>query len=164
VLIFSISYALRLICNLSFFNFKNVISDYIIINHYNHMKTPILICILIALVACAVDISMYRNHIAARNFTPLVKNPLIDIPLQDLPKNYWWGNVNNTNYLTFQRNQHIPIYCGSCWAFAVTSSLSDRIKIKRKAQWPDINLSPQILISCMDNNNGCDGGDTTLAY
>jgi len=26
--------------------------------------------------------------------------------------------------------------------------LSDRIKIARNAAWPDINLSPQVLISC----------------
>ena len=35
-------------------------------------------------------------------------------------------------------------YCGSCWAQAATSSLSDRIKIARKAAWPDINIAPQV--------------------
>jgi len=68
--------------------------------------------------------------------------------LKDLPKNYWWGNINGKNMLTYQRNQHIPQYCGSCWAFAATSALGDRIKIRRKAAWPDINISPQVLISC----------------
>ncbi len=91
---------------------------------------------------------MYRTHKPYHNFKPLVKNPLPQIPLNDLPTKFWWGNVNGVNYLTYQRNQHIPTYCGSCWAFAVTSALSDRIKIRRKAQWPDINLSPQVLISC----------------
>jgi cathepsin X len=86
------------------------------------------------------------------------------ISLNDLPLNFWWGNVNGTNYLTYQRNQHIPIYCGSCWAFASTSALSDRIKIKRQAKWPDINLSPQVIISCVSKGNGCDGGDTRDSY
>ena len=36
-------------------------------------------------------------------------------------------------------------YCGSCWAQAATSSLSDRIKIARKAAWPDINIAPQVF-------------------
>lgn len=83
---------------------------------------------------------------------------------EDLPKNYWWGNINGTNYLTLQRNQHIPQYCGSCWAFAVTSSLSDRIKIMRNASWPDINLAPQVLLSCDFANRGCSGGNPPLAY
>lgn len=87
-----------------------------------------------------------------------------NIKIKELPLNFWWGNVSNKNFLTFQRNQHIPIYCGSCWAHAVTSSLSDRIKIMRNASWPDINLSPQILISCDYKNDGCDGGDPRTAY
>lgn len=85
-------------------------------------------------------------------------------PLVDLPANFFWGNVNGTNFLTYQRNQHIPIYCGSCWAFASTSALSDRIKIARKAQWPDINLAPQVLISCELPDEGCHGGDARTAY
>jgi cathepsin X len=82
----------------------------------------------------------------------------------DLPANHFWGNVDNVNYLTFQRNQHIPIYCGSCWAFAATSAFSDRIKIIRKARWPDINISPQVLISCEMKDHGCSGGDAKTAY
>lgn len=34
----------------------------------------------------------------------------------------------------------------------------------RKAQWPDINLAPQILISCDEMDRGCDGGDPKNAY
>jgi len=78
------------------------------------------------------------------------------------PEEWFWGNVDGVNYLTQTKNQHIPQYCGSCWAQAATSSLSDRIKIARKAAWPDINIAPQVLISCgpMD---GCHGGDAGVA-
>jgi cathepsin X len=110
---------------------------------------------LLLVAATCFDASMYRNHIHNPNFKPNVREPLPLTPKTDLPSNYFWGNVSGTNYLTFQRNQHIPIYCGSCWAFASSSALSDRIKIARNAQWPDINLSPQVLISCENPDLGC---------
>jgi len=122
---------------------------------FNMIKTPI-ICILLV-------VSLAR-FIPATDYKPKVLNPLPKLPLSDIPSTFWWGNVNGTNYMTVQRNQHIPIYCGSCWAFAATSAMSDRIKIARKAQWPDINISPQILISCDDSDHGCGGGDPRRAY
>jgi len=47
--------------------------------------------------------------------------------------------------ITHQINQHIPQYCGSCWAHATASSLADRVKIARKCQGDDINLSIQYV-------------------
>lgn len=81
-----------------------------------------------------------------------------------LPDNFDWGNVDGVNFLTNIRQQHNPQYCGSCWAHAATSSLSDRIKIARNAAWPDINLSPQVLISCEQQDLGCHGGSSYLSY
>merc|ERR1712038_269714 len=84
------------------------------------------------------------------------------LPQAPPPPSFHWGDVEGVNYLTQAKNQHIPQYCGSCWAQAATSSLSDRIKIARKAAWPDVNIAPQVLISCgpMD---GCHGGDAGVA-
>ena len=70
---------------------------------------------------------------------PRIRKPLEDV---ELPKQWLWNNIEGVNYLTNIRNQHVPQYCGSCWAHAATSALSDRIKIARKAAWPDINISP----------------------
>lgn len=80
-----------------------------------------------------------------------------------LPTNWQWSDVNGTNYLTNVRNQHVPQYCGSCWAHAATSSFSDRIKIMRNAAWPDINIAPQVLISCSPSF-GCHGGNAINSY
>ena len=93
-----------------------------------------------------------------------ISSPLTQQPLADLPSSLFWGNVSGTNYLTVSRNQHIPEYCGSCWAFSATSALSDRFKILRKAQWPDINISPQVLLSCDKTDYGCNGGYPVVAY
>ena len=84
-------------------------------------------------------------------------------PVADLPETHIWNNVDGVNYPTNLRNQHVPQYCGSCWAHAATSALSDRIKITRKAAWPDINIAPQVLISC-SQDDGCHGGEAYNAF
>jgi len=47
---------------------------------------------------------------------------------------------------------------------SATSALSDRIKIMRKAQFPTVNLAPQVIISCVTAYNGCSGGDQPSLY
>ena len=69
----------------------------------------------------------------------VVKSKLADVTP---PEQWIWNDISGVNYLTNMKNQHIPQYCGSCWAQAATSVVSDRIKIARKAQWPDVNISP----------------------
>lgn len=93
---------------------------------------------------------------------PLIKDPLV--PVNDLPSQWEWNNVDGKNLVTNIRNQHIPQYCGSCWAHAATSALSDRIKIARNAAWPDVNISPQVLISCEMKDQGCHGGEAYNAF
>jgi len=82
---------------------------------------------------------------------------------ETMPQSFVWSNVNGVNYLTKNLNQHIPVYCGSCWAHGSISSLADRIKIMRKAAWPDINLSIQFLLNCQMGGS-CNGGDHLATY
>ncbi|KAH8046820.1 transferase [Aureococcus anophagefferens] len=76
---------------------------------------------------------------------------------EDLPAEFTWGNVSGVSYLTMSRNQHIPQYCGSCWAHGSVSALADRVKIARKAQGADINPSVQHILNCQGGGT-CHGG------
>ena len=84
--------------------------------------------------------------------------------LESLPDQWLWNDVRGSNLITTIRQQHIPQYCGSCWAQAAASSLSDRIKIARAGAWPEINIAPQVLISCEDMDDGCHGGYSLNAF
>jgi len=54
--------------------------------------------------------------------------------------------------------------CGSCWAFGTSESLSDRLYIASNGSI-DVQLSPQILVSCdWEGNDGCNGGVPQLAW
>merc|ERR1711935_1140000 len=92
-------------------------------------------------------------------------NPLPQdyIATEDLPTNFTWGDVDGVNYLTKSLNQHIPQYCGSCWAHGSVSALGDRIKIARKGKGIDINLSVQHMLNC-GGVGSCYGGSVDGPY
>jgi len=82
---------------------------------------------------------------------------------EEVPKSLNWCNKDGVNYCTKSLNQHLPQYCGSCWAHGAVSALGDRIKIARKGKGIDINLSVQHILNC-GNVGSCYGGSVTGAY
>jgi len=84
-------------------------------------------------------------------------------PQEGYPSDFNWCNKDGVNYCTQSLNQHIPQYCGSCWAHGSVSALGDRIKIARKAAAPDVQLSVQHILNCA-NVGSCHGGTVPGPY
>jgi len=103
----------------------------------------------------------WRHHLSA-----LKKAPGSALDDDDkMPPSWTWQDVNGTSFVTPSRNQHLPQYCGSCWAFAATSALSDRVKIARGARDGDVQLSVQHVLNCANDVAGnCQGGSAGGVY
>ncbi len=101
------------------------------------------------------------------------------IKLDNLPKNFDWRNVTSHNfypqlmpgnYVVPVRNQHIPEYCGSCFAFASVQTLGDRFNImkalqnKGNNQFSKVELSIQDVLNCIPGMTCFSGGDSYMVY
>jgi len=79
------------------------------------------------------------------------------------PGSFTWCDKDGKSYCTMSRNQHIPQYCGSCWAHGAVSALGDRVKIARGGQGVDVNLAVQHVLNC-GNVGSCHGGSVDGTY
>jgi cathepsin X len=97
-----------------------------------------------------------------------IPRPQDYVNTEDLPDAWDWCEKG---MCTKSLNQHIPQYCGSCWAHGAISALSDRIKIARKGDLGpkvpnagiDVNLAVQHVLNC-GNAGSCHGGSGAAVY
>jgi len=84
--------------------------------------------------------------------------------LESVPETVDWRNMNGVNYMSWNKNQHIPRYCGSCWAQATTSALADRFNIMNGLSTSSpVGLNAQVVVNC-ESGGSCNGGDPALVY
>jgi cathepsin X len=124
------------------------------------LRTTLLFSILLS-VSTATELLFPGDEELGHVVSPL---PYTYISESELPKSFFWGNRSGTSYLTHSLNQHIPQYCGSCWAHSSMSALADRIKIARNATGNEISLSIQWLLNCASDAGSCQGGSAKRAY
>jgi len=128
------------------------------LGHGGHSLASITVCLPHSLFLSSPQI---REDAVLNDYTsPL---PHTYLGAETLPDSFNWGDVNGVSYLTHSLNQHIPQYCGSCWAHGAVSALADRIKIARLGQGDDINLSIQYILNCGDAGS-CHGGYHVTTY
>lgn len=86
------------------------------------------------------------------------------ISADELPAVVDWRNMNGVNYVSWNKNQHIPQYCGSCWAQGTTSAIADRFNILNNAMASSpIGLDAQVVVNCQAGGS-CDGGNPAQVY
>eukprot|EP00762_Andalucia_godoyi_P005465 ANDGO_08399.mRNA.1 Cathepsin C len=134
------------------------------------MRAAVLLCVVATLVVCTVSsVAGRRSEVVSRRLpgAPLevIVTPLPHqvLSVADVPSAWDWRNASlsgttQTNWVTPSINQHIPQYCGSCWLHASVSAFSDRLKIARRADFPEIAISRQTLLDCPVCGS-CHGGD-----
>lgn len=104
----------------------------------------------------------YKSELVLQDETLVGSHVLTPQPLfkgQTLPAELDYRKLGLT---TTDLNQHLPVYCGSCWAHSALSSIADRIKIMTKGLSRDIIPSVQALINC-GSAGSCNGGDSNSA-
>ena len=118
----------------------------------------------------AVQSSVYHGHKVDHSSRPpqlvLSTLPSTSIADSEVPRNFDWRNIEGRSMVTADVNQHVPVYCGSCWIHGTLAMLNDRIKVARNAAFPDVMLSRQAAMNCVHDYQrpdaaapGCDGGD-----
>lgn len=89
------------------------------------------------------------------------------LELSSFPKKLDWCD---RGFCTASWNQHIPQYCGSCFAHGALSAAQDRIKIMHKKngyEGPDVMLGRQTFLNCGPAHGlsaGCGGGEPSDVF
>lgn len=97
-------------------------------------------------------------------YTGSTAKPVHTLHRHELPDEFnWCHNTerHNKSFCTSSWNQHIPIYCGSCYIHGALAQANDRIKILLDGE-SDTMLARQVILNCAHTyglGEGCNGGE-----
>ena len=118
----------------------------------------------------SVDPQIGVDYVPPFNARPEVLVTLAPFPhaiAGDLPANFDWRNASDRQarfgsptepLVAAPANQYA---CGSCWAVASASCLTDRFSVALRRRTPD--LSATAILACLPGNHGCNGGFPHMA-
>lgn len=128
------------------------------------MSTLVILVVLATVHGAKVCTRTFKNrehlHPSVYNLPPPTDAEILE--MSALPPTFDWCDQG---YCTSSWNQHIPQYCGSCFAHGSLSAAQDRIKIqniKNGYKGPDVMLGRQTFLNCAPSHglsNGCNGGE-----
>jgi len=131
------------------------------------LTTHVLLALLATVTRARLATVRAHEDLAATTRPPEAKS-------RSLPESFSW---RDHGLLAPSWNQHVPQYCGACFAFGTAHALQDRLKIARaRAQTdlyrgPDLLVAVQVLLNCGGEDSGwgragnChEGGSATGAY
>jgi len=104
---------------------------------------------------------IYTGEIKLQADIPDVIKTPINYGDEPLPASWDWRALG---MMTTDLNQHIPVYCGSCWAHATASTIADRIKIAYNGTQRDVIPAIQVLLNCGTAGSCANGGDVHAAF
>lgn len=125
------------------------------------MRVVVLVVALLSVSLAATE-KERRNELVLKDEATIgevIKTKITYLRSDELPKSW---DYRPLGLLTTDLNQHIPTYCGSCWAHAAMSSLADRMKIMTNGTQRDVIPSIQVMVNCGEAGS-CNGGDSNAA-
>lgn len=94
----------------------------------------------------------YMGYKKISNAQPSPANAQVGAPL---PATLDWRTKGAVSPIKNQEQ------CGSCWAFSATEGVESAYYLAKKQMYI---LSPQQIVSCDTNDDGCNGGDLPTAF
>jgi len=97
----------------------------------------------------------FKSHLGYKPISTSTNKQVDPVHAQAIPTSYDWRKSGAVTPVKDQGQ------CGSCWAFSATEGIESAYYLAKKKLFV---LSPQQIVSCDDNDDGCNGGDLPTAF